>query len=111
MQTTRNLIATAIKFAASMQSRHHDLEPAFVDVRDLVEAAKSGRIDAQENPLTNTYNFGTHRYHRHITLSGHFYGMALVLANNAQFESWPNNVQDAITEGMVAATAVQRCWY
>ena len=44
---------------------------------DLVEAAKSGRIDAQENPLTNTYNFGTHRYHRHITLSGHFYGMVL----------------------------------
>jgi TRAP-type C4-dicarboxylate transport system substrate-binding protein len=83
-------------------------EPTFVDVRDLVEAAKSGRIDAQENPLTNTYNFGTHRYHRHITLSGHFYGMALVLANNAQFESWPEAVQDAITEGMVVATAVQR---
>ena len=83
-------------------------EPTFVDVRDLVEAAKSGRIDAQENPLTNTYNFGTHRYHRHITLSGHFYGMALVLANNAQFESWPDAVRDAIAEGMAMATAEQR---
>ena len=83
-------------------------EPTFVDVSDLVEAAKSGRIDAQENPLTNTYNFGTHRYHRHITLSGHFYGMALVLANNAQFESWPEAVRDAITEGMAEATAAQR---
>lgn len=83
-------------------------EPTFVDVRDLVEAAKSGRIDAQENPLTNTYNFGTHRYHRHITLSGHFYGMTLVLANKAQFESWPEAVRDAVTEGMVVATAAQR---
>ena len=83
-------------------------DPAFVDVRDLVEAAKSGRIDAQENPLTNTYNFGTHHYHRHITLSGHFYGMALVLANNAQFESWPQAVRDAVSEGMVVATAAQR---
>ncbi len=83
-------------------------EPTFVDVADLVEAAKSGRIDAQENPLTNTYNFGTHRYHRHITLSGHFYGMVLVLANNAQFKSWPQAVRDAVSEGMVVATAAQR---
>ena len=78
------------------------------DVADLVEAAKSGRIDAQENPLTNTFNFGTNHYHRHITLSGHFYGMVLVLANNAQFESWPQAVRDAVTEGMVVATAAQR---
>jgi len=83
-------------------------EPTFVDVADLVEGAKSGRIDAQENPLTNTYNFGTHRYHRHITLSGHFYGMVLVLANNAEFESWPEDVQDAVTEGIIAATKTQR---
>ncbi|MDA1089497.1 MAG: TRAP transporter substrate-binding protein [Proteobacteria bacterium] len=83
-------------------------EPTFVDVADLVEAAKSGRIDAQENPLTNSYHFGTNRYHRYITLSGHFYGMALVLANNAQFESWPQAVQGAIAEAMVVATAAQR---
>jgi tripartite ATP-independent transporter DctP family solute receptor len=83
-------------------------EPTFVDVRDLVEAAKSGRIDAQENPLTNTYNFGTHHYHRHITLSGHFYGMVLVLANNAAYQSWPESVRDAVNEAMVVATAAQR---
>jgi TRAP-type C4-dicarboxylate transport system substrate-binding protein len=83
-------------------------EPTFVDVRDLVEAVKSGRIDAQENPLTNTYNFGTYRHHRHITLSRHFYGMALVLANNAQLESWPEPVREAIAEGMEVATAAQR---
>lgn len=83
-------------------------EPTFVDVRDLVEAAKSGRIDAQENPLTNTYHFGTHRYHRHITLSGHFYGLVLVLANDAQFRSWPQAVRDAVAEGMTVATTAQR---
>jgi C4-dicarboxylate-binding protein DctP len=83
-------------------------EPTFVDFADLVEAAKSGRIDAQENPLTNTYHFGTHRYHRHITLSGHFWGLTLVLANNAQFESWPDAVQGAMTEAMAVATKAQR---
>ena len=83
-------------------------EPTFIDVADLVEAAKSGRIDAQENPLTNTYNFGTHRYHRHITLSGHFYGVALVLANNAAYEAWPEPLRTAMAEALAVATEHQR---
>ena len=32
--------------------------PLTVDVRDLREAIQSGRVDAQENPLTNTVGFG-----------------------------------------------------
>ena len=55
------------------------MKPTFVDVRDLVAVAKSGEVDAQENPLTNTFKFGTNKYHRHITLTGHFFGMSLLL--------------------------------
>ena len=40
------------------------MKPTFVDVRDLVAVAKSGEVDAQENPLTNTFKFGTNRYQR-----------------------------------------------
>ncbi|MDA0240955.1 MAG: TRAP transporter substrate-binding protein [Proteobacteria bacterium] len=83
-------------------------ETKFVDVADLVEAAKSGEIDAQENPLTNTYRFGTHHYHRHITLSGHFFGMALFLCHNETFESWPEDVQQAVTEAAAVASKAQR---
>lgn len=83
-------------------------ETKFVDVADLVEAAKSGEIDAQENPLTNTYRFGTHHYHRHITLSGHFFGMAMLLCNNEMFESWPQDVRRAVTEAAAVATEAQR---
>jgi TRAP-type C4-dicarboxylate transport system substrate-binding protein len=31
-----------------------------------------------------------------------------VLANNAQYVTWPEDVQDAVTEAMVVATAAQR---
>ena len=40
---------------------------------------RTGQVDAQENPLTNIYNFGLHKTHRHITLTRHLLGVALVL--------------------------------
>jgi TRAP-type transport system periplasmic protein len=48
-------------------------QPVPLDIKDLVAGVRSGAIEAQENPLTNTCNFGIHWYHRYITLSGHFF--------------------------------------
>ncbi len=56
-------------------------DPAAIDVRDLPEAVRTGRVDAQENPLTNILNFGIHKTHRHILLTRHLLGVALVLFN------------------------------
>ena len=84
------------------------MKPIFVDVRDLVAAAKSGEVDAQENPLTNTYKFGTYKYHRHITLTGHFFGMSMLLMNNEKFEQCPDYVRAAIEDAASVATKAQR---
>ena len=83
-------------------------DPVAMDVKDLLAAAAAGTIDAQENPLTNTFNFGLHRHHRYITLSGHFFGAAVLLCNEAQFGQWPVEVQGAVGEAAAAATAAQR---
>jgi C4-dicarboxylate-binding protein DctP len=83
-------------------------EPTYVDVADLVAKVKSGEIDAQENPLTNTYRFGTYHYHRHITLTGHFFGMVLVMINEAIFEAWPADIQQAVQASVDVATKAQR---
>ncbi|MDH3641569.1 MAG: TRAP transporter substrate-binding protein [Gammaproteobacteria bacterium] len=88
--------------------RQLGFEPTFVDVRDLVEAARSGRIDAQENPLTNTYNFGTHRYHRYITLSAHLFGVVVLLCHNASYQAWPETLRVAVRKAAEQATQVQR---
>ena len=84
------------------------MDPKYVDVRDLVEAAKSGELEVQENSLTNTYRFGTYKYHRYITLSAHFFGASLLLINNKIFESWPEDIQKAILESVEIATQAQR---
>jgi C4-dicarboxylate-binding protein DctP len=83
-------------------------EPRFIDVKDLPEAVRTGAVDAQENPLTNTVNFHIHETHRHVTLTGHFYGVTLVLGNRARIEGWPKRARDALIEAVAVATQAQR---
>lgn len=83
-------------------------EPMAIDVRDLPEAVASGRVDAQENPLTNIYNFGLHKTHRVITLTGHLLGVALVLFNRRAVESWTPEVRTAVEAAVTQATSEQR---
>lgn len=83
-------------------------EPTTIDVRDLPAAVAEFRVDAQENPLTNTYNFGVHNTHRHITLTGHLFGVAPLLFNTDSVRAWPDEVRRAVDNAIVQATAEQR---
>ena len=79
-----------------------------IDVKDLAAAVHARRVDAQENPLTNLINFQLHKTHRFVTLTGHFFGVALVLCNKQRFDSWQSDVQTALREAVTAATVIQR---
>ncbi len=85
-------------------------EPITIDVRDLPEAVASGRVDAQENPLTNIYNFGLHKTHRYITLTRHLMGVAMLLFNRQAVESWPAEVTDGVRSAARVATMAQRIY-
>lgn len=83
-------------------------EPVYIDVKDYPAAVRSGAVDAQENPLTNTVNFGVQAVHPHLTLSGHFFGLTLVLANRARLEALPPVIRAGLEAALVDATAAQR---
>ncbi len=82
--------------------------PEVIDVKDLRRAILDGRVDAQENPLTNIVTFGLDEAHRHISLTGHFQGIALVLANRSRFEQLPGDARAGIAECLAKATRLQR---
>jgi len=83
-------------------------EPVFYDVKDLVPAVASGAVDAQENAITNTYNMSVGQHHRYITLSGHFFGPAVVLCHKQSYDGWPADVRAAVDGALATATAAQR---
>ncbi len=82
--------------------------PRFIDVKDLAEAVRSRSIDAQENPLTNIVNFAIQETHRHVSLTGQFFGIALLLANRRTLQAWPAGVRDAVALAAREATLAQR---
>ncbi len=83
-------------------------EPCVIDVRDLPAAVADGTVDAQENPLTNIYNFGLHRTHTYITLTRHLLGVALVLFNKQRVTSWPADLRSGVEGALRQATLAQR---
>ncbi len=82
--------------------------PVTLDVKDLLESVRTKAVDAQENPLTNPYNFGIHRYHPYVTLSGHFFAAAVFLCHRASYAAWPAEVRWAVDTAAREATRVQR---
>jgi C4-dicarboxylate-binding protein DctP len=82
--------------------------PVVIDVKDLVRAVETQEVDAQENPLTNTMNFGLHHTHKHLSLTSHFHGVALLLANRTWFEALAPARQSALLAASAKATAAQR---
>ena len=83
------------------------MEPVTLDVADMVQAIANGEVDAQENPLTNIQLFGLQRYHPFVTMTGHFYGIALVLCNASSLASWPDDVRSALSAAVSESTAAQ----
>ncbi len=82
--------------------------PVVIDVKDLTAAVASHVVDAQENPLTNLVNFGLHRTHRHVSLTSHFFGVVLVLANRTWLDALDPAVRSALHDALADATARQR---
>ena len=83
-------------------------EPIASDIKEFVEQIGGDRFQAQDNPLTNIYNFGVHRHHRYITLSGHFWGASALVCNAAHYAGWPAEVRSTVDGAARDATTYQR---
>ena len=78
------------------------------DLKPGLEAIMSGAVDAQENPLANTVDYGAHKAHRHITLTGHCYASRGIYCNRAAFDSWPEALQTGMKKAAREAILAQR---
>ncbi len=96
---------------SKVQARTFELMGAVPMPMDLTQAIaliKSGGIDAQENPLTNTVTYGVHRFHRYHTLTSHFYISRPIFVHRPSFDAWPELVQKALRNAIADAVTWQR---
>lgn len=88
--------------------RAFGFNPTGTDINDFLATIETDRFQAQDNPLTSIYIFGMHKHHRYITLSGHFFGLSLLLCKRDVFEKWPAELQQSVLAAAKTATAYQR---
>lgn len=82
--------------------------PFSLDLKPGLEAIVSGKVDAQENPMANTVDYGAHKVHRYHTLTGHCYLSRGIYMNRKEFERWPKELQQGIEKAARAAVLAQR---
>jgi TRAP-type C4-dicarboxylate transport system substrate-binding protein len=83
-------------------------QPMTTDVKDLVRVVESGAVQAQENPLTNLLTFALWRHHPHVSLTGHFFGVLLLVCPRAWHEALDAAQLDVLDAAVAAATGQQR---
>ena len=78
------------------------------DVSELKRVLKSGEVQAQENPLTNYNNFKIYENHPYVSLTGHFFGVLLLVCNRQWFDSLSAKQQHVVTAAAAMARQQQR---
>jgi len=65
-------------------------------------------VQAQENPLTNYLGFELWQHHPHVSLSGHFWGVLLLLCPMRWYRDLSRAAQHQLEEAAWQATRLQR---
>ena len=78
------------------------------DVKELVRVVQDGTVQAQENPLTNLLAFDLWKHHPHVSMSGHFFGVLLLVCPRAWHEQLSMAQRAELQAAVDEATALQR---
>jgi TRAP-type C4-dicarboxylate transport system substrate-binding protein len=96
---------------SKIQARTFELlgaDPKIMDLTEAIDLITKGGIDAQENPLTNTVTYGVHKFHRHHTISNHFYISRPIFLHRQSFDGWPDDLKAGMQRAINDAVAFQR---
>lgn len=85
--------------------RHFGANPTPMSFAEVYVALRQGVIDGQENPLSSINSAKFYEVQKYISLSNHVFTPSVFMFSKLHWDSWPSDVQTAITEASEAAMA------
>jgi tripartite ATP-independent transporter DctP family solute receptor len=82
--------------------------PKIMDLTEALAAIKAGKLDAQENPFSNTVTYGVHTFHRFHTATNHFYISRPIFVHRPSFDALPKPIQEELRAAVREAVTFQR---
>jgi tripartite ATP-independent transporter DctP family solute receptor len=83
-------------------------EPVTVNSDGIYEALKSGKVDAQENPLALVELFKIYEVVKYVSLTNHMWSGFNLLANAAAWKPLPNDIKTTIERNVTKYVRLQR---
>jgi len=83
-------------------------EPVTVNSSGIYEALKSGKVDAQENPLAYMHSFKHYEVMKYVSLTNHMWSGFNLIANQAAWRRLPADLQALIEKHAARAVRLQR---
>jgi tripartite ATP-independent transporter DctP family solute receptor len=87
-----------------------EARPVTVNIRELYDALKSRRVDAQENPLVITEVNRLYEVTKYVSMTNHMWSGFNLLANLKFWRSLPADVQESVERNVKKHVALQRAY-
>src|SRR5690606_28376865 len=72
--------------------------PSPMALSEVFVALQTGVMDGQENPLTQIYSTKFQEVQKYLSMTGHVYTPAYIVAGVRKWESLPEDVRKALSE-------------
>jgi tripartite ATP-independent transporter DctP family solute receptor len=83
-------------------------EPVIINSDSIYEALKSGKVDAQENPLALVNLFKIYEVVKFVSMTNHMWSGFNMLANLAVWKTLPADIRTIIERNLATAVRLQR---
>ena len=85
--------------------KHFGANPTPMSFAEVYVALRQGVIDGQENPLSSINSAKFYEVQKYISLSNHVFTPSVFMYSKLHWDTWPSDVQTAITEASEVAMA------
>jgi TRAP-type transport system periplasmic protein len=83
-------------------------QPVTTSANQIYDALKTGRVDAQENPLAILQGFKLYELVKYVSLTNHMWSGFNAMANLAAWKALPDNIKDVIERNVTKYVRQQR---
>ena len=83
-------------------------EPVTINVNGIYDALKTGKVDAQENPLAVNEVFRLYEVQKHLAMTNHMWSGFNLMANGALWRRLPPDIQALIERNAARFVRAQR---
>src|SRR5262245_18844112 len=83
-------------------------EPVTINVNGIYDALRTGKVDAQENPLAVNEVFRLYEVQKHLAMTNHMWSGFNLMANGALWQRLPDDIQATIERNAAGFVRAQR---